>query len=69
MIKVTCNIYACDKYNEFLVHHVGSIIAGSVSDVLRARAVTSVASLVFAIPSVSAWAFAAVVPHTATNIC
>ena len=37
----------------FLVHHVGSIIAGLVSDVLRARAVTSVASLVFAIPSVS----------------
>jgi len=34
--------------------YVGSIIAGLVSDLLQARAVTSVASLTFAIPSVSA---------------
>ena len=49
--------FACDEYNEILLLHVGSIIAGMVSDVLRARAVTSVASLAFAIPSVSAHAF------------
>ena len=57
LIVVTCNIVACDKYNAILLLHAGSIIAGIVSDLLRARAVTSVASLAFAIPSVSTHAF------------
>ena len=35
------------------VHNAGGVVAGLVSDLLQARAFTSVASLVLAIPSVS----------------